>query len=88
MKRILTVVRDNHCRDQITGSEGSEGLWRRSEKMSEAGERRETDPSFENDANLIKLKRSLLLLRKWSNGVLVFGIRVEVDKSLICELEG
>lgn len=38
--------------------------------MSEAGERRETDPSFENDANLIKLKQILLLLRKWSNGVL------------------
>lgn len=57
MKRILTLVRVNYCRDQITGSEGSEGPWRRSEKMSEAGGRGETDPSFEDVANLIKLKR-------------------------------
>lgn len=40
--------------------------------MSEAGERRETDPSFENDS--IKLKRRPLLLRKWSNGVLSLGL--------------
>lgn len=42
--RVLMVVRVNHCRDQITGSEGREGRWRRSEKMSEAGERRQRQP--------------------------------------------
>lgn len=58
MKRVLTLVRVSHCRDQITGSEGSEGPWRRGEKkISEAGEGGETDPSFEDVANLIKLKR-------------------------------